>query len=79
MGVSLDDINRGVLDVGTIITNSMNAWNTLTGKQTTVATPPIAAPAVQDQVVTQPTATMGLSTGTLLIFALVALVLWKVL
>jgi hypothetical protein len=49
MGVTLDQINQGFLDVGKIVTDSMTAWNTISGKtplaQTTVATPQPAGPA----------------------------------
>lgn len=45
MGVSMDDVNRGVLEAGKVLTAGMEAWNRIAGKAPSVATPPIVASA----------------------------------
>jgi hypothetical protein len=56
MGVSWEQIRQGALDIGNLVTNSMEAFNALAGR-TSVATPTIAAP--------QPAAPGVTSGGTL--------------
>jgi hypothetical protein len=44
MGFSLEDLTKGVADVGKIIQTSTDTWNKVSGK-TTTATPTITQPA----------------------------------
>jgi len=74
MGFSLDDLNKGVADVGQIIGNSMDALNTILGKATN--TPPITAPApTQPQTTSQPQGTQQDSGTMNLMFLALAVVL----
>ena len=72
MGFSLDDLNKGVADVGQIIGNSMDALNTILGKATN--TPPIAAP-TQPQTTSQPQGTQQESGTMSIMFLVLAVVL----
>lgn len=55
MGISLEQINQGLLDTSKIITDGMRAWDNISGKttpaaaQTTVAQAQPAAPAAATQ------------------------------
>lgn len=44
MGVSMEQINQGVLDAGKLLATGMEAWDKIAGKKS-VATPPIVAAA----------------------------------
>jgi len=76
MGLSLEDINKGVADVGSIIGNSMDALYKILGK-TPVTTGGIAA-TTQPQTTSQPQGTAQESAGfnmTMLLVTIVLLVL----
>jgi hypothetical protein len=86
MGLSMDQINAGMAGVGTLINQSMDAWDRI--KQSTggaTATPPIAAGPTGGSVQTQPaaasttTAPGGLNLGALALFGIGAIILLKVL
>jgi hypothetical protein len=69
MGVSMKDIESGLLGFGNVVTKSMQTWNTLTGSgsgvpapaQTTVSLPAVAN---QQQVATS-TPSAGFSLGSI--------------
>jgi len=86
MGLTMDQINAGAADVGTLINRSMDAWDRI--KQSTggsTATPPIAAGPTGGSVQTQPAAASTTSTpgalnlGALALFGIGAIILLKVL
>lgn len=76
MGLSVEDINKGVADIGSIISNSMEALNKILGKVPT-STGGITAP-TQPQTTSQPQGTTQESGGfnlTMLLLVVVLLVL----
>jgi len=74
MGLSLEDINKGVADIGNIIGNSMDALYKILGKMPT-STGGIAAP-TQPQTTSQPQGTAQESVGEFnLIMLLLAAIL----
>lgn len=77
MGLSLEDINKGVADVGSIIGNSMDALNKILGKMPTT-TGGIVPATNQPQTTSQPQGTAQESGGfnlTMLLLAAILLVL----
>lgn len=77
MGLSLEDINKGVADVGSIITNSMDALYKILGR-TPTTTGGITPATNQPQTTSQPQGTAQASGGfnlTMLLLAGILLVL----
>lgn len=77
MGLSLEDINKGVADIGSIIGNSMDALNKILGR-TPTTTGGIAPAPNQPQTTSQPQGTAQESAGfnlTMLLLAVILLVL----
>jgi hypothetical protein len=75
MGVSMESINQGVLDVGKILSSGMQGWNAIMGNKT-AATPPLAAatPAVtQGSQTTSQVKTAPALSGTVLVIGAVIL------
>lgn len=85
MGVSMEQVNSGALELNKLLAQGMNLWNTVSGKQTATATPAIAqtttTPAVNPGSQTATTQAAGgiqISTGMLIIGGLVvAALLWR--
>ena len=63
MGVSLEDVQKGVLDTAKVLVDGMNAWNKIQGTGTSTATPPIQSGTVSQPSVanTQQTQTQSMS------------------
>ncbi len=79
MGLSMESINQGALDIGKLVSTSMDAWDRV-ARSTGLAptTVPAAAPVTPVAQTTQQSSGFALSGTTLLIgIALVALVLWR--
>jgi hypothetical protein len=82
MGVSLEDLNKGVLDISNIIVNSMTAINALAGKTITgiTAAQPAAPAAPVTGALAQSSEPTGLASIPVWVWAGAgALVLWRLL
>lgn len=84
MGVSLESLQRGVLDTAKVLVDGMNTWNTFQGKGTSTAVPPIASttvsqPSVSNQSVSNPQSMLsGLGTMPSWLWAVgIGLLLWR--